>query len=116
MIKLQNSSKGGKSSKSFFPFTTEELKKHIESLFEPWMTWENHGIYNHKTWNDNDQTTWTWQVDHIKPQSDYPYSEMGSENFNIIWALSNLRPLSAKENILDGAKRNRHNKKSQGEI
>ena len=110
MLKSKGSSKNGKSSRSFFPFTADELKKHIEALFEPWMNWNNHGIYNPNTWDDNDPSTWTWQLDHIIPQSNYPYSEMGSENFNIIWALSNLRPYSAKQNILDGASRIRHNK------
>lgn len=110
MLKLQNSSKNGKSSKSFFPFTTEELKKHIELLFEPWMNWSNQGEYNSKIWNDNDSTTWTWQLDHILPQSDYTYSSMEDSNFKIVWVLSNLRPLSAKQNIIDGANRIRHKK------
>ena len=108
MLKTQSSSKEGNSVNSFFPFTIEELKKHLEALFEPWMTWDNHGIYESKIWDDNNPTTWTWQLDHINPQSDYPYSKMGSENFNIIWALSNLRPYSAKQNILDGVSRIRH--------
>lgn len=115
MLKSQNSSKGGKSSRSFFPFTSKQLKQYIEILFEPWMTWNNYGIFDPSIWDDNNSTTWTWQLDHIKPHSDYPYSEMGSENFNIVWDLSNLRPYSSKQNLIDGATKIRH-KKYKGEI
>ena len=51
------------------------------------------------TWNDEDKSTWTWKIDHIIPQSKLPYSSMEEENFKICWALENLRPLSAKENL-----------------
>lgn len=33
---------------------------------------------------------------------------MNEENFKKCWALSNLRPYSAKQNLLDGANRKRH--------
>ena len=75
---------------------------------------DNQGVYNAKTWDDNDSSTWTWQIDHIIPQSDLPYTEMSHDpnsNFQKAWALSNLRPLSAKQNVLDGARRTRHKKK-----
>jgi hypothetical protein len=49
-------------------------------------------------------------IDHIVPQSDLPYSSMNDENFQKCWALENLRPLSAKQNYLDGMTRIRHNK------
>jgi hypothetical protein len=77
------------------------------------MTWENRGKYNKKTWNDNDPSTWTWQLDHIIPQSDLPYAEMShnaDSNFQKCWALSNLRPLSSKQNVIDGVRRTRHKK------
>ena len=65
------------------------------------MTWDNHGNYNKQLWNDNDQLTWTWQLDHIIPQSDLLYISMSEDNFKKCWALSNLRPYSAKQNLLD---------------
>lgn len=71
------------------------------SQFEPWMTWGNHGRYS-KLWNDNDSLTWTWQIDHIISQSKLPYTSMTDENFKKCWALENLRPLSAKQNIIKG--------------
>jgi len=100
--------KGGKSSFDFLPFTLDELRKHLESQFEPWMNWGNYGVYKVSTWKDNDITSWKWQVDHIKPHSEFPYISMEDENFKKCWSLSNLRPLSAKQNILDGSYRNRH--------
>jgi len=33
---------------------------------------------------------------------------MSEPNFQKCWALNNLRPLSAKQNILDGTQRIRH--------
>ena len=51
-----------------------------------------------------------WHIDHIIPQSLLPYSSMEDDNFKKCWALSNLRPLSAKQNLLDGANRIRHKK------
>lgn len=89
----------------FLTYTIEELKKHLESQFKPWMTWENWGRYNSKTWNDNDQFTWTWQIDHIIPHSKFNYTSMEDEEFRKCWALENLRPYSAKQNIIDGARK-----------
>jgi len=81
------------------PYSIIELKKHIESQFEPWMNWENWGVYNPETWDDNDDSTWTWHIDHIVPQCNFPYSSMEDNNFKKCWALSNLRPYSAKHNV-----------------
>ena len=58
------------------------------------MSWKNYGVY--------------WHIDHIIPQSDLPYTSMEDDNFKLCWALDNLRPLEAKQNLLDGAKRTRH--------
>lgn len=87
------------------PYSIEELKNHLEKQFEPWMSWSNWGVYNSKTWDDNDSSTWTWQIDHIVPQVALPYSSPDDANFRKCWNLSNLRPLSAKRNILDGVTR-----------
>jgi hypothetical protein len=108
ILKRNNSSKNGASVLKYMCYTFEELKIYIESLFEWWMTWDNQGIYNPKTWDDNDYSTWTWQIDHITPQSDLPYDSMDHPNFQKCWSLSNLRPLSAKQNILDGVLKTRH--------
>lgn len=109
-LNKNNGSKNNKSCFLFLNYSEYDLKQHIESLFEPWMTWQNYGKYNKTTWNDQDQSTWTWNIDHIIPQSDLPYSNMEDENFKKIWALDNLRPLNAKQNVLEGVNRTRHNK------
>ena len=106
---INNSSKNKKSVVKFLPYTIEQLKQNLEFKFEPWMNWNNHGKYNKKTWNDNDQSTWTWQLDHIIPHSTFEYKSMEDDEFKKCWALENLRPYSAKQNILDGLK-TRHNK------
>ena len=97
-----------KSIKNFLPYSILELKIHLESKFEPWMNWSNWGVYKPDNWNDNDNSTWTWQIDHIIPQSDLLYTSMEDENFKKCWSLDNLRPYSAKQNIFDGVNRIRH--------
>lgn len=110
-VKLSNNngSKEGKSCVKYLTYTTKQLKQHLESLFEPWMNWSNYGRYYVKTWNDNDQSTWTWNIDHIIPQSDLPYNTMEHINFQKCWALENLRPYSAKQNNIDSKFRPRTN-------
>ena len=68
---------------SYLPYTPQQLKEHLESQFEEWMTWENHG---------------EWEVDHIYPHSKLPYDTLEHPNFQKAWALENLRPLSRDEN------------------
>lgn len=96
--------KKGVSSFDLFDYTKEELINHIESLFEPWMNWENWGTYNSNEWNDNDHSTWKWHIDHIVPQSYFKYKSVNDIEFKKCWKLSNLRPLSAKENIEKGSR------------
>lgn len=104
-LKNVGSSKDGKSSSKYLPYTIQELKDHIEKQFESWMTWSNQGKYDPKIWNDNDQTTWVWQIDHIIPQSKLIYTSLDEDNFQKAWALDNLRSLSAKQNIMDRNRR-----------
>lgn len=107
-IKENDGSKQDYSILQFLSYTIEELKLHLESQFKPWMNWNNWGKYNSKTWNDNDSTTWTWQIDHIVPHSTFKYTSMEDDEFKRCWGLENLRPLSAKQNQLDGASKIRH--------
>jgi len=75
----------------YLPYTPQQLKEHLESLWEPWMNWENYGMIskNKKTWN----------IDHIFPQSLLPFDSFEHPNFLKCWCLENLRPLDAKENL-----------------
>jgi hypothetical protein len=101
-------SKGNYKKNSFLKnlnYSINDLKLHIENQFEFWMNKNNYGIYNSKTWNDNDPNTWAWQIDHIIPHSTFHYEDMECEEFQKCWDLSNLRPYSAKQNYLDGNRR-----------
>ena len=85
----QRGSKGGKTFDEL-PYSAEQLKEHLETQFDEQMTWENYGSY--------------WHIDHIYPQSRLPFDSLKHPNFQKCWALSNLRPLEAKENQSKGAK------------
>jgi hypothetical protein len=103
-----HSSKNRKSILNYLNYSMKDLKTHLESQFEPWMTWDNWGVYRVENWNNNDSSTWKWQIDHIIPQSNFKYTTMDCQEFRDCWAFSNLRPLRADINILEGAKRTRH--------
>lgn len=38
----------------------DEFKQHLEKQFEPWMTWNNRGLYN-------GTPEYGWDIDHIIP-------------------------------------------------
>jgi hypothetical protein len=84
-LKRQGKSKAGESMIKHLPYTIETLKEHLEAQFDDKMTWDNYGSY--------------WHVDHIYPQSKLPYDSMDHPNFLKAWALSNLQPLEAIENM-----------------
>jgi hypothetical protein len=107
-LRSRNFSKSKISFLNHINYSLQELKEYLEKQFEPWMTWLNRGKYNSKTWNDNDQSTWTWQIDHVVPHSTFKYSSMEDEEFKKCWSLENLRPYSAKQNIIDGTTGVRH--------
>ncbi len=111
-LKINKTRKNNKSCWNFLNFNPEQLKNHLESQFEYWMTWNNHGVYNVKTWDDNNPLTWTWQIDHIIPHSEFKYKSIEDYNFQQCWSLSNLRPYNAKKNVIEGAQKIRHRKKN----
>ena len=69
--------------------TIEELYKHLESLFQEGMTWENQGFYG-------------WHIDHIQPLSKFNLED--PEQLKIVCHYTNLQPLWAKDNIRKGNK------------
>ena len=77
-------SKGGKTF-DHLPYTPQELVEHLESQFDENMSWENYGDY--------------WHIDHIIPQAMLPYDNVKHKNFRKAWALDNLQPLTASENL-----------------
>lgn len=73
-------------------YTAKDLKKHLESLWEPWMCWENYG-------NPNGDHTDCWHIDHVKPMSWFNFSSYEDIGFKECWALSNLQPKAGLSNI-----------------
>lgn len=108
-LKSNGSSKNGNSCLDYLEYSIDELRAHLQTLFEPWMNWDNYGRYDTKTWKDDDPSTWKWQIDHIIPQSTLPFTSVKDENVKKCWALENLRPYSAKQNFLEGVSKIRHN-------
>lgn len=94
ILKLNRGKKNG-SVLEFLPYTVEQLRNHLEERFEPWMNWENHGVY--AVGGER-----KWQIDHITPHSSFHYETMDCEEFRKCWALENLQPLGAIENIKKG--------------
>ncbi len=86
----------------YLEYTLQELKEHLEKQFDSWMNWGNWGRYNHRVWDDNEPSTWTWQIDHIIPLSSFVYSSKDDDSFKTCWNLNNIRPLSSKENNKKG--------------
>lgn len=65
----------------------EELKQYLESKFEPWMSWENYGLYNGKPNHG-------WDIDHIIPTS----SAKTKEDLYNLNHYTNLQPLCSYVN------------------
>jgi len=97
--------KGQRKSVKYFPFSREELMKHLESKFEQGMTWDNYGrLFNRRS----------WEVDHVIPlrykEDDEFYwnqdelSNPSSETFKIAWSLDNLQPKWDRENWSKGSR------------
>ena len=72
-------------------YTGHELVAHLESQFKEGMSWENRD---------------EWHIDHIRPISSFDYTSTEDESFKECWALENLQPLWASENIVKGSKWN----------
>jgi hypothetical protein len=66
-------------------YSCENLMIHLESKFKTGMNWDNYGKY--------------WHVDHKMPASWFIYENAESDEFKKCWALSNLQPLEAHNNI-----------------
>jgi hypothetical protein len=68
-------------------YSLNDLKQHLESKFEPGMSWNNYG---------------EWHVDHIVPDSWFKYKTPSDEDFKKSWSLDNLQPKWAKDNFKKG--------------
>lgn len=83
------SGKGGRQTQSLVGYTGQELRQHLERQFLDGMSWDNYG---------------DWHIDHILPLSSFRAESVGDAHVRRAWALSNLRPMWARENIQKGDK------------
>lgn len=85
-----NGGKAGRSWREFVPYSLADLMAHLERQFLPGMTWANRG---------------QWHIDHIVPVSSFEFTTPDCPGFKAAWALTNLRPLWATDNVRKSAKR-----------
>ena len=67
-----------------------DLRKHLENLFSPGMTWENNGRHG-------------WHIDHIRPCASFDLTD--PEQQKQCFHYTNLQPLWAKDNPAKSDKR-----------
>jgi hypothetical protein len=108
-LKDNGGSKNGHSCMQRLPWTIEEFWLHMESYFRlpgnEWMNRSNQGVFKLSEYIEDDPSTWTWHLDHIKPHSKFKYTTMDCNEFRKCWALSNLQPLKSIDNMKFGNKK-----------
>lgn len=85
-LRDNNLSKDGRHWESLVGYTSEDLKRHLESLFQSGMTWER-------------LLKGDIHIDHIIPKSFFRYNSTDDVEFKYCWSLNNLQPLWAKDNL-----------------
>ena len=86
--------KAGRHWETFVDYTVDQLKRHLEKQFKDGMSWDNYGRNG-------------WNIDHIIPVSVFNFSSPNDIDFKRCWALSNLQPMWARENIIKSNKLNK---------
>ena len=86
---LAKSAKRGAKTFDLLGYSVADLSAHLESLFQPGMSWENYGRGG-------------WSIDHKIPQAAFNFSDPGHPDFKRCWALSNLQPMWEAENWAKG--------------
>lgn len=81
--------KQGRKWESILGYTLKDLRAHLAERFAPGMSWSNYG---------------EWHIDHVKPLSLFKITGLYCPVIKEAWALSNLQPLWAKDNIRKGAR------------
>ena len=87
-LKLRGLTKGGKTF-TLLGYTGQELYRHLESQFTDGMSWDNIG---------------EWHIDHIRPVVSFNFDSTEHPDFKKCWALNNLQPLWAADNMSKGDK------------
>lgn len=70
-------------------YSAGELRVHLERQFVGEMSWDNYG---------------QWHIDHIVPIASFEFSSVEDPGFIRAWALTNLRPLWAIDNLKKSSK------------
>lgn len=86
ILKSIKKRKNGHHWEEFVSYTTSELMVHLERQFKLGMSWDNMGTNG-------------WHIDHIIPKSVFNYTDPNHIDFKRCWALDNLQPLWAKDNL-----------------
>lgn len=86
MIDSIGDKKAGRPWESLVGYTIDELMAHLERLFAPGMSWENYGRKG-------------WHIDHIIPLAVHNFEFPEDIDFKKAWALKNLQPLWAHDNL-----------------
>lgn len=76
--------KGGRKWESLVGYTISDLMTHLERQFAKGMTWDNRS---------------EWHIDHIQPLASFKFDSPEDSEFRAAWALTNLRPIWAEENL-----------------
>lgn len=83
--------KASKRTEQLLGYTMQELKEHIQRQFTRGMTW---GKF----------MAGEIHIDHIVPVAAFNITSLDCEDFKRCWALSNLRPMWAEDNLAKGAR------------
>lgn len=81
--------KGGMPWEALVGYTVNDLMTHLEKHFQPGMTWKNMG---------------RWHIDHKIPKAAFNYKSPEDIDFRRCWALKNLQPMWAEENLKKSAR------------
>ena len=91
---LRHKIKRSKILEPYLGCTTQEFRDYIESLWKPWMNWDNYGpVRKNKI---------RWNIDHIK--SCYEFDLSNEEARKICWNYKNLRPYDSLKNCSETAR------------
>jgi DNA mismatch repair ATPase MutL len=83
--------KAGRRWETLVGYTVEQLKQHLQNKFTKGMTWAKF-------------MAGEIHIDHVVPKSHFKYTTAEDPQFKECWALHNLQPLWAKENLVKSNK------------
>lgn len=91
IVKQIREQKNSRKWEEILGYTFKDLICHLEKQFVDGMSWGNHSRHG-------------WHIDHIIPVSSFKINSPDDPEFKKCWALENLQPLWAKDNLTKGAR------------